>query len=188
MADMINEEKVRQAVALFLEGIGENPEREGLKETPERVVRACKEIFGGYDGEPQKILSKVFASGNSELVIQKDIPFYSMCEHHLLPFFGKIAIGYVPNGKVVGLSKLVRLVNVYARRAQIQENLTEQIADALMQNLGAKGVIVAIQAEHLCMSMRGVNRPGVQTSTLSHRGLLSQDKAMRDAFFERIKL
>jgi GTP cyclohydrolase I len=111
-----------------------------------------------------------------------------MCEHHLLPFFGKVAIGYVPDGKVVGLSKLVRLVNVFARRAQIQENLTEQIADALMQNLGAKGVIVAIQAEHLCMSMRGVNRPGVVTSTLAHRGILSQDAALRESFFERVKL
>ena len=185
---MINEEKVKQAVALFLEGIGENPDREGLKETPARVARACKEIFGGYEQKPTEILLKRFDSSASDLIIEKDIAFYSMCEHHLLPFFGKVAIGYVPDGKVVGLSKLVRLVNVFARRAQIQENLTEQIADALMQNLGAKGVIVAIQAEHLCMSMRGVNRPGVQTSTLSHRGLLSQDKALREAFFERIKL
>ena len=111
-----------------------------------------------------------------------------MCEHHLLPFYGKVAIGYVPDGKALGLSKLVRLVNAFSRRAQIQENLTEQIADALTQNLGAKGVIVYVQAEHMCMSMRGVNRPGVVTSTLSHRGLLSQDKSLRDAFFERIKL
>ena len=185
---MFDSKKIEQAVALFLEGIGENPEREGLRETPARVARACKEIFGGYQQNPTEILLKRFDSSASDLVIQKDIPFYSMCEHHLLPFFGKVAIGYVPDGKVVGLSKLVRLVNVYARRAQIQENLTEQIADALMQNLGAKGVIVAIQAEHLCMSMRGVNRGGVQTSTLSHRGVLSQDKTLRDAFFERIKL
>lgn len=175
-------------MALFLEGIGENPEREGLKETPGRVARACKEIFGGYEQNPTEILFKRFDSSASDLVIEKDIQFYSMCEHHLLPFYGKVAIGYVPNGKVVGLSKLVRLVNAFSRRAQIQENLTEQIADALTQNLGSKGVIVYVQAEHMCMSMRGVNRPGVVTSTLSHRGLLSQDKSLRDAFFERIKL
>ena len=185
---MINEEKVRRAVALFLEGIGENPEREGLKETPARVARACQEIFGGYDGEPQKILSKVFDSGNSKLVVQKGIPFYSMCEHHLLPFFGKVAIGYVPAGKVVGLSKLARLVNVYARRAQIQENMTEQIADALAKSLDAKGVIVYVQAEHLCMSMRGVGRPGVQTSTLAVRGCLDGDADLRSSFFDRIKI
>lgn len=185
---MINEEKVRQAVALFLEAIGEDPKREGLRETPERVARACKEIFGGYEREPKEILSKRFDSGASGLVVEKDIPFYSMCEHHLLPFFGKAAIGYVPNGKVVGLSKLVRLVNVYARRAQIQENMTEQIADALAKNLDAKGVIVYVQAEHLCMSMRGVGRPGVQTSTLAVRGCLDGDADLRSSFFDRIKI
>ncbi len=171
-----------------MEGIGEDPKREGLKETPERVARACKEIFGGYERDPKEILLKRFDSGASGLVIEKDIPFYSMCEHHLLPFFGKVAVGYVPNGKVVGLSKLVRLVNVYARRAQIQENMTEQIADALAKNLDAKGVIVYVQAEHLCMSMRGVGRPGVQTSTLAARGCMEGDAALRESFFERIKL
>lgn len=171
-----------------MEGIGEDPKREGLKETPERVARACKEIFGGYERDQKEILLKRFDSGASGLVIEKDIPFYSMCEHHLLPFFGKVAVGYVPNGKVVGLSKLVRLVNVYARRAQIQENMTEQIADALAKNLDAKGVIVYVQAEHLCMSMRGVGRPGVQTSTLAARGCMEGDAALRESFFERIKL
>ncbi|MBR3543814.1 MAG: GTP cyclohydrolase I FolE [Treponema sp.] len=185
---MVDSKKIQDAIRLFLEGIGEDPEREGLKETPDRVARACQEIFGGYDGDPKEILLKRFGSSASDLVIEKDIAFFSMCEHHLLPFYGKVAVGYVPNGKVVGLSKLVRLVNLYARRAQIQENLTEQIADALMENLDAKGVIVYVQAEHMCMSMRGVNRPGTQTSSLSHRGLLSQDKSLRDAFFERIKL
>ena len=171
-----------------MEGIGEDPCREGLLETPERAVRACQEIFGGYGQNPKEILSKVFDSSASELVVEKGIPFHSMCEHHLLPFFGKAAIGYVPNGKVVGLSKLVRLVNAFARRAQIQENLTEQIADALMENLKPKGVIVLLQAEHLCMSMRGVNKGGVQTSTLSHRGVLSEDPALRESFYERVKL
>ncbi len=185
---MVDSKKIQDAIRLFLEGIGEDPEREGLKETPGRVARACQEIFGGYDGDPKEILLKRFGSSASDLVIEKDIAFFSMCEHHLLPFYGKVAVGYVPNGKVVGLSKLVRLVNLYARRAQIQENLTEQIADALMENLDAKGVIVYVQAEHMCMSMRGVNQPGTQTSSLSHRGLLSQDKSLRDAFFERIKL
>ena len=185
---MIDEKKIEQAMRLFLEGIGENPDRPGMEETPARVARACKEIFGGYDQKPDQILSKNFDSTASDLVIEKDIQFYSMCEHHLLPFFGKVAIGYVPDGKVVGLSKLVRLVNVYARRAQIQENLTEQIADSLMAGLKAKGVIVLVQAEHMCMSMRGVNRPGVVTSTLAHRGVLSQDAALRESFFERVKL
>lgn len=185
---MIDSKKVQDAIRLFLEGIGEDPSREGLLETPERVARACQEIFGGYGQNPKEILSKVFDSSASELVVEKDIPFHSMCEHHLLPFFGKAAIGYVPNGKVVGLSKLVRLVNAFARRAQIQENLTEQIADALMENLKPKGVIVLLQAEHLCMSMRGVNKGGVQTSTLSHRGVLSEDPALRESFYERVKL
>lgn len=185
---MIDSKKVQEAIRLFLEGIGEDPSREGLRETPERVARACQEIFGGYGQNPKEILSKVFESTASDMVVQKDIPFYSMCEHHLLPFFGKAAIGYIPNGKVVGLSKLVRLVNVFARRAQIQENLTEQIAQALMEHLNAKGVIVLLQAEHLCMSMRGVGKGGVLTSSLSHRGVFSQDAALRESFFERVKL
>lgn len=171
-----------------MEGIGENPDRAGVLETPARVARACKEIFGGYEQKADQVLLKCFDSNASDLVIEKDIQFYSMCEHHLLPFIGKAAIGYVPDGKVVGLSKLVRLVNVYARRAQIQENLTEQIADSLMAGLKAKGVIVLVQAEHMCMSMRGVNRSGVSTVTLAHRGILSQDAALRESFFERVKL
>lgn len=171
-----------------MEGIGENPDRAGVLETPARVARACKEIFGGYEQDGGQVLLKCFDSSASDLVIEKDIQFYSMCEHHLLPFIGKAAIGYVPDGKVVGLSKLVRLVNVYARRAQIQENLTEQIADSLMAGLKAKGVIVLVQAEHMCMSMRGVNRSGVSTVTLAHRGILSQDAALRESFFERVKL
>ncbi len=171
-----------------MEGIGENPDRAGVLETPARVARACKEIFGGYEQKADQVLLKCFDSSASDLVIEKDIQFYSMCEHHLLPFIGKAAIGYVPDGKVVGLSKLVRLVNVYARRAQIQENLTEQIADSLMAGLKAKGVIVLVQAEHMCMSMRGVNRSGVSTVTLAHRGILSQDAALRESFFERVKL
>lgn len=185
---MVDSKKIQDAIRLFLEGIGEDPNRGGLLETPDRVARACQEIFGGHDEDPAKILSKVFDSSATELVIEKDIQFYSMCEHHLLPFFGKAAIGYVPNGRVVGLSKLVRLVNAFARRAQIQENLTEQIADALMEHLKPKGVIVLLQAEHLCMSMRGVNKAGAKTSTLSHRGVLSQDAALRESFFERVKL
>ena len=171
-----------------MEGIGENPDRAGVLETPARVARACKEIFGGYEQKADQVLLKCFDSSASDLVIEKDIQFYSMCEHHLLPFIGKAAIGYVPDGKVVGLSKLVRLVNVYARRAQIQENMTEQIADSLMDGLKAKGVIVLVQAEHMCMSMRGVNRSGVSTVTLAHRGILSQDAALRESFFERVKL
>jgi len=183
---MINQEKIRQAVELFLEGIGENPNREGLLETPDRIARMCEEIFGGLDENPDKHLQKTFAANGSDLIIERDIPFYSMCEHHFLPFFGKAYIGYIPKGRVAGLSKLARVVDTYARRPQIQEQLTDQIADALMTHLDCEGVIVILKAEHMCMSMRGVKKGGTQTVTISRKGVCAIDPEIEARFFNLI--
>ena len=184
---MVDKEKVKTAVRMLLEGIGEDPDREGLLETPERVARMCAEIFGGLDETPDAHLSKQFSAPDSELVIEKDIVFYSTCEHHLLPFFGKIHIAYIPNGKVAGLSKLPRTVEVFTRRPQIQEQMNGQIADAIDRLLAPKGVMVVIEAEHTCMTMRGVKKPGVKTITTATRGLFKDDYERQRLFFESIK-
>jgi len=184
---MVDREKVMAAVKLFLEGIGEDPDREGLIETPERVARMCEDMFGGMDEDPGKHLSKQFPAPDSELVIEKDIVFYSKCEHHLLPFFGKAHIAYIPSGKVAGLSKLPRTVEVFARRLQIQEQMTVQIADAVERHLSAKGVMVMVEAEHICMTMRGVKKPGVKTVTLATRGLFQNDPDRQRIFLEAVK-
>ncbi|MCL2045908.1 MAG: GTP cyclohydrolase I FolE [Oscillospiraceae bacterium] len=184
---MVDKDKVMAAVRMFIEGIGENPEREGLLETPERVAKMCMEIFGGLDEEPDVHLSKQFTAPDSELVIEKDIVFYSTCEHHLLPFFGKVHIAYIPDGKVAGLSKLPRTVEVFARRPQIQEQMNGQIADAIERLLKPKGVMVVIEAEHTCMTMRGVQKPGVKTITTATRGLYKDDFQRQRLFFEAIK-
>lgn len=173
---MIDKEKVAKAIRMLLEAIGEDPEREGLVDTPERVARMYEEILSGMDETPKEHLAKQFEVCASDIVIEKDITFYSMCEHHLLPFFGKVHIAYIPNGKVVGLSKLARTVEVYAKRLQLQEQLTTQIADALESELSPKGVAVAIEAEHTCMTMRGVKKPGSKTITYVTRGELENDK------------
>lgn len=179
--------KIEQAVRLFLEGIGENPDREGLIDTPARVSNMCKELFAGLNTSAESHLSKTFTADTSGLVVEKDITFYSLCEHHLLPFYGKVHIGYVPDGKVVGLSKLARTVEVYARRAQIQEQLTAQIADAVMEYLNPKGVAVMIEAEHMCMSMRGIKKPGSVTVSLECRGIMKKDAGLRDTFLKLVK-
>ncbi len=170
MNERFDKEKIEKAVRLFLEGIGENPDREGLLQTPERISNMCSEIFAGIDENASEPLSRTFTAKNNEMIIEKDITFYSVCEHHLLPFYGKVHIGYIPDERVVGLSKLARTVEVYAKRAQIQEQLTAQIADAIMEYLSPKGVIVMIEAEHMCMSMRGVKKPGAITTTYVARG------------------
>ena len=163
----IDEEGVRKAVRLFLTSIGENPDREGLLETPDRIARACEEIFSGLGRSPQEVLSKRFP------VETDDIELFSVCEHHLLPFHGVAHVGYIPsNGQVVGLSKLARLVELYARRPQVQERITQQVADALMEYADAKGVIVVTECEHLCMAMRGVNKPASRTITSAVRGVM----------------
>ncbi len=180
----MDHDKIEQAVKLFLEGIGEDPEREGLKETPRRISQMCRELFGGYGMDAAEHLGRVFHAETGDMVVEKDITFYSVCEHHLLPFFGRVHIGYIPDGKVVGLSKLARTVEVYARRAQIQEQLTSQIADALMDNLSPKGVMVMVEAEHMCMTMRGIKKPGAKTSTYAVRGIFDQDTSLQQMFMQ----
>ncbi len=180
---MTDQEKIRQAVRLFLEGIGEDPEREGLKDTPDRIARMCSELYGGMDEDAGMHLARTFSADNSEMVLEKDITFYSMCEHHALPFYGKAHIAYIPDGKVVGLSKLARTVEVFARRLQIQEQLTGQIADALMEYMKPRGAIVMLEAEHMCMTMRGIKKPGSQTVTLAKRGVFKTNPALEERFF-----
>jgi len=172
--------RAEAAVREFLLAIGEDPDREGLLDTPGRVARAARELYAGLWQDPADVLARTFSIDHSELVIVRDIPMYSTCEHHLLPFHGMAHIGYIPaeDGRVTGLSKLGRLVEVFARRPQVQEQITTQIADALVEHLEVQGVIVVIEAEHLCMSMRGVQKPGSRTITSAVRGQL-RDAATR---------
>lgn len=178
-----DEEGVRRAVRDLLIAVGEDPDRDGLRETPERMARAYREMFSGLHDDPREVLSAKFDIGHSEMILVKDIPLYSMCEHHLLPFHGVAHVGYIPSddGYVTGLSKVARLVEGYARRPQVQERLTSQIADALVEELGANGVIVVIEAEHLCMSMRGVRKPGSQTITSAVRGQMRAQATRAEA-------
>ena len=183
---MVDSEKVKEAIRLLLEGIGEDPEREGLVETPDRVARMWEELAGGMDSDASEHLGRTFAVNSNDLVIERDITFYSMCEHHMLPFYGHVAIGYIPRGRVAGLSKLARTVEVYARRLQLQEQLTAQIADALMEYLVPEGAIVLVEAEHMCMTMRGVQKPGTTTVTLARRGCFEDDPALEERFFRML--
>ena len=183
---MIDKEKIKKAVRLLLEGIGEDADREGLKDTPDRVARMYEEIFGGMDEDPKEHLLKTFTADSSDMVVEKDITFYSMCEHHMLPFYGKAHVAYIPDGKVVGLSKLARTVEVFARRLQLQEQLTDQIADALMDELGVKGAMVMVQAEHMCMTMRGIKKPGSQTVSIATRGCFIDNEALQNTFFQML--
>jgi len=172
--------RVEAAIRELLIGIGENPDREGLAQTPARVAKSYAEIFGGLHQTAQDVLTTTFSLGHDELVVVRDIPIYSTCEHHLLPFHGVGHVGYIPgeDGKITGLSKIARLVDLYSRRPQVQERLTTQIADAMTDILGARGVIVVIECEHLCMSMRGIRKPGSTTLTSVVRGQL-RDPATR---------
>ncbi len=184
---MVDQEKVKQAISLLLEGIGEDPEREGLKDTPARIARMYEEILSGMQEDAGMHLQKTFTSSNSGIVLEKDITFYSMCEHHMMPFWGKAHVAYIPNGKVVGLSKLARCVEVYARRLQLQEQMTDQIADALMEHLGCEGVMVMTEAEHTCMTMRGVKKPGSKTVSMAVRGAFAEKEELRNTFFEMLR-
>lgn len=176
----MDKEKIERAVRDILEAIGEDPDREGLKETPKRVANMYEEIFSGINQSPEEHLKIFHEQGNEELVIVRDIPLYSMCEHHLLPFVGKAHIAYIPNdGKIIGISKLARIVNVYARRLQVQERLTAEIADFLYKELGARSVAVIVEAEHLCMTMRGVRAAGAKTETSALRGYVRSDAKVR---------
>lgn len=183
---MVDKQKVEQAIRLLLEGIGEDTEREGLKDTPDRIARMCTEIYGGLDEEADHHLAKQFEVENNEMVLEKDITFYSMCEHHLMPFYGKAHVAYIPDGKVVGLSKLARTVEVYARRLQIQERMTAQIADDIMKYLAPQGVMVMLEAEHMCMTMRGIKKPGSQTVTMVTRGVFAENKELQDRFLQLV--
>lgn len=176
---MIDTNKIKEAVKMIIEAVGEDPEREGLLETPDRIARMYAEIFSGLGEDASEILSKTFTVESNDIVIEKDITFYSMCEHHFLPFYGKAHIAYIPNGKVAGLSKLARTVEVYSKKPQLQERLTKEIADALAEYLEAQGVMVVIEAEHMCMTMRGVKKPGSKTITTTYRGKFLEDKDLR---------
>ncbi len=172
--DGVDLPRIEAAVREILLAVGEDPERDGLKETPARVARAYEEAFRGLREDPAELLGTTFDIGHEELVLVRDVPFYSMCEHHLVPFYGNAHIGYIPSpeGKVTGLSKLARLVDIFAKRPQVQEQLTTQVVDALMTHLEPQGAIVVVEAEHLCMSMRGVSKPGAKTITSAVRGQL----------------
>jgi GTP cyclohydrolase I len=180
-ADGFDAHKVEDGVRLILEGIGEDPGRQGLKETPRRVAEMYREVFGGLHQDPDAVVDAVFDVGHDEMIMVRDIDVESLCEHHLLPFAGKAHVAYVPNedGRITGLSKLARLVDVLAKRPQVQERLTTQIADVLERTLNPRGVFVVIEAEHLCMSMRGVKKPGSVTVTSSVRGVFRSDPRTR---------
>lgn len=186
---MVDKQKIEQAVLWLIEGLGEDPAREGLLDTPRRVAEMFEEIFGGMAKDPAEELKVGFEEGHHEMVIVRDIPFYSMCEHHLLPFYGTAHVGYIPSksGKVVGASKLARVVEVVAKRPQLQERMTTQIADAIVSSLRPDGVAVVVQAEHLCMTMRGIKKPGANVVTSATRGLFRQRVATRAEFLSLVQ-
>lgn len=172
--------RIEKAVREIIEAIGENPDREGLRDTPERVARFYAEVFDGLSQDPGDLVDAFFGDEHyQEIVMVREIPFYSMCEHHFVPFHGQAHVAYMPRGRVTGLSKLARLVEAYARRPQMQERLTAQVADTLAERLDPLGVLVVVEAEHLCMSMRGVRKPGAKTVTSAVRGVMESDPATR---------
>lgn len=185
---MVDKEKVEQAVRMFLEAVGEDPDRAALVGTPDRVARMAEELFGGTDALAEQALSVTFDCTNDDLVLEKDISFYSLCEHHLLPFYGKVHIAYLPSGRVAGLSKLARTVEAYARRAQIQEQMTEQIANAMMKYLKPRGVMIVVQAEHMCMTMRGIKKPGTQTITYVCKGEFLDNPVLCDRVLRMVSM
>ena len=184
---MNKEEEFEQAVTKVLELLGEDPKREGLLKTPNRVVKALQFLTEGYHQDPEEILNQaLFSTSNDEMVLVRDIEFYSMCEHHMLPIIGRAHVAYIPDGKVVGLSKIPRIVNVYARRLQIQEQMTEQIADAILHTIKPKGVAVVLHARHMCMEMRGVQKINSTTVSSALRGLFKSDERTRSEFYNLI--
>ncbi len=184
---MNKEEEFEQAVTKVLELLGEDPTREGLLKTPSRVAKALQFLTEGYQQDPKEILNQaLFSTSNDEMVLVRDIEFYSMCEHHMLPIIGRAHVAYIPDGKVVGLSKIPRIVNVYARRLQIQEQMTEQIADAISETIKPKGVAVVVHARHMCMEMRGVQKINSTTISSALRGLFKSDERTRSEFYNLI--
>ena len=184
----MDKKKIKKAVKMILEAVGDNPEREDLKNTPERVADMYEEILSGLSRDPSKELEVLLSEKHDEIVLLKGIPLYSICEHHLLPFVGKAHIAYIPrNNRVTGLSKLARIVDIFSRRLQVQERLTTEIADVVMKKLKPRGVMVIIEAEHLCMSMRGVKKPGVMTVTSAVRGIFKENSTTRSEAMSLIK-
>ncbi|MFV9510695.1 GTP cyclohydrolase I FolE [Tepidibacillus sp. LV47] len=184
----VNHEQIKEAVKLILNAIGENPEREGLVNTPARVARMYEEIFAGLEQDPKDYFDVIFSEEHDEVVLVKDIPFYSMCEHHLIPFFGVAHVAYIPrDGRVTGLSKLARAVEAVAKRPQLQERITDTVADAIMEKLEPYGVFVMIEAEHMCMTMRGVKKPGAKTVTIAARGIYREDPQLRNEILQLIR-
>lgn len=184
---MNKEAEFEEAVTKVLELLGEDPTREGLQKTPNRVAKALKFLTEGYAQDPKEILGEaLFSTSNDEMVLVRDIEFYSMCEHHMLPIIGRVHVAYIPNGKVVGLSKIPRIVNVFARRLQIQEQMTEQIADAILETIKPKGVAVVVHARHMCMEMRGVQKINSTTVSSALRGLFKSDERTRNEFYNLI--
>ncbi len=186
--EMVDQNKVKEGIKLLLEGIGEDVNREGLLDTPDRIARMYVELMEGMDADVEEQLSRVFHSDNNEMVLEKDIVFYSMCEHHLMPFYGKAHVAYIPKGKVVGLSKLARCVEAFARRLQIQEQMTGQIADAIMEYLAPQGAMVVVEAEHLCMTMRGIKKPGSKTVSVATRGAFAENPELQNRFFQMLQI
>jgi GTP cyclohydrolase I len=184
---LVDERKIEQAVLSIIEAIGEDPTREGMVGTPRRIAEMYAELFMGIGVDPKEELAVGFEEGHHEMVIIKDIPFYSLCEHHLLPFYGMAHIGYIPKGRVVGASKLARVVEILSKRPQIQERLTTQIAETIMEALEPNGVAVVIQAEHMCMTLRGVKKPGSNIITSANRGLFRTNAATRAEFLSLVQ-
>ena len=183
---VLNQDKIAAGVSLILEGLGENPTREGLRDTADRVARMYVELLQGLHEDPREHLRVVFDEQHDEMVLVKDVPFSSLCEHHLLPFHGKVHAAYIPRGKVVGLSKIARVIESFARRLQVQERLTSQIADLLMEELDAQGVGVIVEASHTCMTMRGVKKPGALMMTSAMRGVFKSNQATRSEFLSLV--
>lgn len=183
----MDRDKIKEGVKLILEGIGEDVEREGLLETPDRIARMYEELAAGYKDDAAKHLEKRFHVEQNDMVLEKDIHFYSFCEHHMLPFYGTAAIAYIPNGEVVGLSKIARTLETYAKRFQLQERLTAQVADVFMEELKPQGVMVLIEAEHMCMTMRGIKKPGTKTVTVMTRGVFEGNEALQNQFYRMLE-
>jgi len=184
---LIDQRKIEEATLSIIEAIGEDPRREGLADTPKRIAEMYAELFMGIGVDPKAELTVSYEEGHHEMVILRDIPFYSMCEHHLLPFYGVVHIGYIPKGNVVGVSKLARVVETLSRRPQLQERLTTQIAEAILEALQPEGVAVVIQAEHMCMIIRGVKKPGTNIITSATRGLFRTRAATRAEFLSLVQ-
>ena len=183
----MDKEKIQEGVRLILEGIGEDIHREGLVETPDRIARMYEELAAGYTDDAAVHLKKRFHVDNNDMVMEKDIHFYSFCEHHMLPFYGTAAVAYIPDGEVVGLSKIARTLEVFAKRFQLQERLTAQIADVFMKELKPHGVMVLIEAEHMCMTMRGIKKPGTKTVTVVTRGVFNEDERLQNQFYRMLE-